>query len=325
MLNITKTLIIASATAAMGLAAPAAWSKTPEGKDAFMVIPSAPQKPGENLYSITARWRIDQDLTYESSGMAFVKGPEMDSPDTGKSVSHKIAMGLNDGLVDQYPKWRGVLIGEATADDGSDAFNVSNKAGFSFMHVTLRDYTNQTTRLVSRASSFKAGSIKLAIDVVSAAAVDNPMAAAMGAQKRSYDSTNGAIEITLGDGKTVRVETDGKKSKQIEKELASKINEATLSSSSIAPHTKDGDARNLKPFDGSELELLSLDTNTITVSVTDPKLGVLYKFVYLDDNGAGTDYMIMLPGLLIFGGLASLIFITLNNKRKNKQAESEEA
>ncbi len=324
MLSIKKTLIIASTTVAMGLAAPAAWSKTPEGKDAFMVIPSAPQKPGENLYSITARWRIDQDLTYESSGLAFVKGPKMDIPDTGKSVSHKIAMGLNDGLVDQYPKWRGVLIGEATADDGSDAFNVSNKAGFSFMHITLRDYSNQTTRLVSRASSFKAGAIKLAIDIVSAAAVDNPMAAAMGAQKRSYDSTNGAIEITLGDGKTVRVETEGKESKQIEQELASKINGATASGSSIAPHTKDGDARNLKPFDGGEIDLLNLDTNTITVSVTDPKLGVLYKFAYLDDNGAGTDFMIMLPGALLLGGLGSLIFITLNNRKKNK-AENEEA
>ncbi len=324
MLSIKKTFIIASATVAMGLAAPAVWSKTPEGKDAFMVIPSAPQKPGENLYSITARWRIDQDLTYESSGMAFVKGPKMDTPDTGKSVSHKIAMGLNDGLVDQYPKWRGVLIGEATADDGSDAFNVSNKAGFSFMHIILRDYSNQTTRLVSRASSFKAGAIKLAIDVVSAAAVDNPMAAAMGAQKRSYDSTNGAIEITLGDGKTVRVETEGKESKQIEQELASKINGATASGSSITPHTKDGDARNLKPFDGGEIDLLNLDTNTITISVTDPKLGVLYKFAYLDDNGAGTDFMIMLPGALLLGGLGSLIFITLNNRKKNK-AKNEEA
>ena len=322
MLKITKKLVIASATIAMGLAAPAVWSKTPEGKDAFMVIPSAPQKPGENLYSITARWRIDQDLTYESSGLAFVKGPKMETPDTAKSVSHKIAMGLNDGLVDQYPKWRGVLIGEAKAEDGSDAFNVSNKAGFSFMHVTLRDYSNQTTRLVSRASSFKAGAIKLAIDVVSAAAVDNPMAAAMGAQKRSYDSSKGAIEITLGDGETIRVETDGKGPKQVEKELASKINGATASSSSIAPHTKDGDARNVKPFDGGEIDLLSLDTNTITISVSDPKLGVLYKFVYLDDNDAGTDFMIMLPGALLLGGLGSLIYITLNNRKKKNNAET---
>lgn len=323
MLNIKKKLIIVSVTVAMGLATSTAWSKTPEGQDAFMVIPSAPQKPGENLYSITARWRIDQDLTYESSGLAFVKGSNMDMPDTAKSVSHKIAMGLNDGLVDQYPKWRGVLIGEATADDGTDAFNVSNKAGFSFMHVTLRDYSNQTTRLVSRASSFKAGNIKLAIDLVSSAAVDNPMAAAMGAQKRSYDSSKGAVEVTIGDGKTIRVETNGKDAEQVEKELASKISGAVLSSSSIAPHTKDGDARNLKPFDGGEIDLFSLDTNTITVAISDPKLGVLYKLVYLDDNGAGTDFMIMLPGALILGGLGSLIFITLNNRKKAKDEEAQ--
>ncbi|HIG90937.1 MAG TPA: hypothetical protein EYQ77_00705, partial [Methylococcaceae bacterium] len=116
-----------------------AYGATPSGRDQIRVHTGEAGKPGDSLFALTSRWRIDGDVTYESTGITFVSGADRPKPTTGPGVAKKLAIAMSDGMIKQYPSWRGV---EAVNVPGQAEMTISNKEGFSLFKVTFRDYTN---------------------------------------------------------------------------------------------------------------------------------------------------------------------------------------
>ncbi len=116
---------------------------------------------------------------------------------------------------------------------------------------------------------------------------------------------------------------DGKTTKQIEQEIASAMGPAVLSSQPLYPNLKDRDDRNNKPFDGSEIQLLNLSANSVTIDINDPSVGILTKFKY-SDNNQSTDLfgdpvtIVALFGLLALGYIG---YIWIQNRKKTKETD----
>ena len=104
------------------------------------------------------------------------------------------------------------------------------------------------------------------------------------AGKKTFKAAGGEVVISIGNGKPVKVETAGKTIAALEKALATKIG-GRFSSSSLYPQAHDNrDKKNIKPFDGGEIQFGSITAKTITIDVNDPSLGVITKYKFSDEE-----------------------------------------
>ena len=252
---------------------------TPANRDNIRIHTSTPKKNGDSLFSYTVQWRIDGSLTYESTGLSFISGPGSIKPTSDVEAAHKLVTALNDGMLKQYPSWSGAAPEQPA---GKPEMTVSNKAGFAFTNLTYRDYSNQKLTYDMLGKSFSEARVVVGLDIVLAADVEYLGEFIPKDLKRVADG--GTVEISIDGGKPVSIKTDGKSTEQIEKEIAGKLGSAKLSAKPVFPNTKDGDARNSKPFDGGEEQLTGLSAKSITIDITDPSLGILTKFKFPDDD-----------------------------------------
>ncbi|HHZ70670.1 MAG TPA: hypothetical protein EYN54_10450 [Methylococcaceae bacterium] len=257
-----------------------AYGATPSGRDQIRVHTGEPGKPGDSLFSLTARWRIDGDVTYESTGITFVSGVERPKPSNGPEVAKKLAIALSDGMIKQYPSWRGV---DAVNVSGQPEMTVSNKEGFTLFKVTFRDYTNGKMTYDLHGKSFSAAKVAVSVDIVYSAAVEY-LAAFADIDEKTSGASGGGIDISIDGDQTISIATQGKTTAQIEQAIASKLSSGQISSSVLYDHTRDGDARNSKPYDGSSVHFLNLPAKSITIQVNDPSLGALMKFKFPDED-----------------------------------------
>lgn len=273
---------------------------TPANRDKIRIQTSTPKKPGESLLSYTVQWRIDGSLTYESTGLSFISGPGTTKPTTDVGAAGKLVTALIDGMIKQYPSWRGVL---PEQPPGKPEMTVSNKAGFAFTNLTYRDYSNQKLTYDMAGKSFSQARVDIALDMVLASDIEYLGEFIPKDLKKVAEG--GTVDISVDGGKPISIKTDGKSTEQIEKEIASRLGSAKYSASPIFPNTRDGDARNSKPFDGGEAQLTGLSAKSITIDITDPSLGILTKFKFPD-----VDKPINVVGpfkILVFAGVIGVL------------------
>lgn len=291
-----------------------AYGATPYGRDQIRVHTGEAGKPGDTLFALTSRWRIDGDVTYESTGITFVSGAERPKPTTGPGVAKKLAIAMSDGMIKQYPSWRGV---EAVNVPGQPEMTISNKEGFSLFKVTFRDYTNGKMTYDLHGKSFSAAKVAVGVDIVYSAAVEY-LAAFANVEEKMTEATGGGIDISVDGGQTISVATQGKTTEQIEQAIASKLSSGQISTSVLYDHTTDGDARNSKPYDGSSVHFLNLPAKSITIQVNDPSLGALMKFKFPDED-APFSLVKPIQFSLLGGAVIALLWFFFGFKPKEEE------
>jgi hypothetical protein len=280
---------------------PALAIKTPAGQDKLLIHTGTPKRNGDSLFSFTAEWRVDEGSIYRGTGLLFIKGPDQTNPTTDVQIAKQMVSALNDGMVPLFPSWRGVLP-EYTPD--KPEVTLSNKAGYSFTSITVRDYANQKLTYEITNGNFNSADISVAIDLVLAASVDyiEGFTVYKPSEKEKHQ---GSIEISIGDDKPIIIKTNNKTTAQLEQEIASALGKANFSTEPLFPNLKDGDTRNHKPFDGSEVQLTNIAASTITIDINDQSLGVLTKFKFKDTNQPSDVFnpmtIIILLGLVVAG------------------------
>ncbi|KJV05360.1 hypothetical protein [Methylocucumis oryzae] len=133
-------------------------------------------------------------------------------------------------------------------------------------------------------------------------------------------ASQGDIVVSI-DNRSVTIKTDGKTTAQLEQELAREL-AAKINTTPLIPVIVSKDKRNIKPFDGSEVQLTLVGAEKLTVKVDDPELGVITQFKFKQKEAAavlpiasgGNDTV--LYGLVI-AGLAGLgYFFGFRNKKR---------
>lgn len=270
-------------------------------KDQIRLITSDPKKNGETLFSYTVTWRIDDSLTYRSSGLTFMHGPDKSTFTQGREVSKKLVIALNDAMEYLYPSWRGAKVVETKEQPG---IIVSNKKGFDFTQLTFRDYSNQEITYDLLGKAFNSANVPAAIDIVFAADVENLAEFDL---DRPKVASGGNITVKLDGVEKANIKTDGKSMSAIEKDLASALGSiGKFSQTPIFPNLKDETTRNYKPFDGGEVQIPNLAAKSMTIDINDPSLGVLVKFDFPDVNkpvdvAHNAQYIVALIVISIFG------------------------
>ena len=308
---------------AIGLCARTTYA-TPAGEDQIWIDLGTTHKVGESIYSITAQWRIDGGLKYESTGLTFSNGPDTERPDDGPSLAKKLVSALNEGMIKQYPSWRGVNVHQGGKNN---RLIMENKKGFAFTRFTLRDFTNQKFTVGTHQSSFAAAQLQFSLDFVDANSVNfTPMFAGAAVKTADFRAAGGGITITAGKKKTVTIDTANKSLSEIEREIATQLSgfSAHASTTSLVPDTTDRDARNIKPFDGGEVQFPGYSQETLTVEIADQSIGLIskYKFKFADEDVNTTNPFIVAAGVLAVFGMIGYyvlwpIWVEWRDKRKN--------
>jgi hypothetical protein len=231
------------------------------------------KRTGETAFSYLVTWRKGDEPARDINGLMFVDGTGMKSPTTDTEVAYKIAKALNAAIVTRTPQDRG-----AVAKTNKAEMTMSNKEGFELSRITTRDYSNQALSYSIPNKSFKAAKTAIAIDIVYSAAVEY-IAGFSTAVKQ--ETAGGFVTVTIDNDAPIKITTDGKTTKEIEKELAAALGEgARYSSMPIYPNFIQIRSKNYKPFDGGEVQIPALNARSISIDVNDSGLGVLTKFEF---------------------------------------------
>ena len=251
---------------------------TPAKQNQLRIHTSLPKKSGESLFSYTAEWRQDGGKQYHSTGMSFLDANKLDESASVSRIAKKLASSIKESMIRLDPSWRGLVVDQP---DEQAEFILSNKTGYALTSVVVRDYTNQALTFDVVDKSFNASDVQLALDLVLAADVE--YLDKFSGQK-SKIASGGDIEIKIDDQKPIQIKTDGKTTSEIEAEIAGQLSTSKLSGTSLVTSQIGKDTRNIKPFDGSEIQLLNLAAKSVSIDITDPSLGVLVKFKFKDEN-----------------------------------------
>ena len=290
---------------------------TPAGQDKLRIVTGTPRTKGESLFSTTVQWRLDSKNVIEATGLAFIKGPDTSKPDNDAKVATKIKSGLNDALAELYPNSRGI---EVNGLKKQPELTISNKDGYSFTRITVRDYSNGNVNYDLVDKPFNTEGVGVSIDLVYSA--DVAYLDAFAPPKQDFAS-GGTIKISIDGGKPVAIQTKNKSTAVIEQELANAMSQANYSTASIIPHSKGGGKRNSKPFDGGEIQLLNLAARSFTIDLKDPSLGVLTKFKFKDATKP-VDVASPLKIILSLGVFGAFGYFVFTWYRESKQAKQDE-
>ncbi len=290
--------------------APAA-AATPAGADVLRLHTGLPQRRHDSLFSYNVEWRKDQGELYRATGISFFNAAKMDADAPPAAVAKKLAIAMRDGLIPMDPGWRGLTLDQPAEQP---LLTLSNKAGFSFTNIIVRDYTNQALGFDLNGAAFNAKRVEAALDLVLAADVEYLDGFA---SKKGLTTSQGEIIVTLDQQPPLHIQTEGKSTQQLEQELAQRITGATFSNESLVPMLINLDKRNNKPFDGGEVQLLNSGVKSLRMEITDPAVGVLTKFKYPDENHTveiiEPRFMMALLAVTVFGVIGFLYW----RNRKN--------
>lgn len=220
---------------------------------------------------------------------------------------------VKDGMIQMDPSWRGITVTQA--QDLAE-MTIANKVGYSISTITFKDYTNQALKYDLGDRSFSSAGVQVAIDLVLAADVEYLDDFS---SKKSQTASQGTIDIIIDDRKPIHIKTDGKTTRELEREIAGQLSSSQLSETPLYAGIIGKDTRNNKPFDGSELQLSNLAAKSIAIDITDPALGVLTKFKFKDENPS---VKVAEPRFMlgILGGISLLALAYFWRKNKRKQA-----
>ena len=296
-----------------GLFLAEAFAATPAAQDKFRIHTSVPKKTKDSLFSLTAEWRIDEGELYRITGLSFLNANKIDPDAPNALVTKKLLTSIKDSLIQLDPNWRGITVNQP---QNQPEVIISNKAGYSFTNITFRDYSNQSVSYDLVDKSFAEAGVQTAIDLVYTADVDYLDGFT---HKTAQTASNGEIIISLDQQTPLHIKTDGKTTRELEEEIAEKLAVSNWSQTPLYPALTSSDTRNIKPFDGSEVQFLHLTAKSISIDITDPTLGVLTKFKYPDNNSS---VHILEPrfmmAVLAAGTLATLAVFYFRTRKKTK-------
>ncbi|WAR44964.1 hypothetical protein [Methylomonas rapida] len=282
---------------------PAHAAPTPAGENKLRIHTSLPKKTGESLFSYTAEWRQDGGQHYHATGMSFLDANKLDESASAARVAKKLATSMKDSMIQLDPNWRGLSFDQP---EEQAELVLSNKAGYALTSLVVRDYTNQALAFDLAGKSFNSEGVQLAFDLVLAADVE--YLDKFSAQKPKTAS-QGEIEIRIDEQKPIQIKTDGKTTRELEAEIARQLNLSRLSETSLVTSQANKDTRNIKPFDGSEIQFSNLAAKSVAIDITDPSVGVLVKFKFKDENpGLEAEPRSMLGILGLVGLVAAVYF-----------------
>lgn len=280
-----KQLLFATITFALVSAMPAVQAETPAGQDELRLYTNIPKKEGESVFSISGRWVTKDDLQTGFTALAFIKGPGTLKPDDGLSMAKKIANSVESGMGYMRPNIRGLKQSWVDNSKGPHVI-IKNKEEFSITEMTIRDFSNQKLTMETGAESFASSGIEVALDFVDSEAISK-VVINRSSKSKTFRATGGEVIIALGKDKPVTIETANKTLPEIEKAVVKKIG-GSFSSSPIFPQSiEKRDKKNIKPFDGGEVQIGSRTIKTLMIDVTDPSLGVMAKFKFKKKESSG--------------------------------------
>ncbi len=284
---------------------------TPAEQDKLHIHTGIPTKKSDALFSYTVEWRIDDGELYRASGLSFLNAAKLDSTISSAVIAKKFVTAMKDGMVQLDPNWRGITINQIP---DKPEVALANKTGFSITNVTVRDYTNQTLSYDLAGKSFAEAGVDIAVDLVLAADVEY-LDEYAGIKSQTVSA--GEIEIDIDQQKPIHVNTDGKTTRELEQEIAQQLSTSHFSDTPLFPSLASKDTRNIKPFDGSEVQFLNIAAKTISIGVKSPELGVIAKFKYKDENRSlhVIEPRFMLAALPVVS-LLIVGFIWLKNKKQ---------
>lgn len=280
-----KQLVFATFTVTLVSATPTIQAVTPAGLQELRLYTSIPKKEGESAFSISGRWVTEDDLQTGFTALAFIKGPGTLKPDDGPSMARKIASSVKRGMGHMRPNIRGLKQSWVDNTKGPHVI-ISNKEGFSITQMTIRDFSNEKLTMETGAESFASSGIEVALDFVDSGAISKAVINASSTSK-TFRATGGEVIIALDKDKPVTIKTANKTLPEIEKAVIKKIG-GSFSSSPIFPQSKEKrDKKNIKSFDGGEIQIGSRTNKSLMIDVTDPSLGVVAKFKFKQKESSG--------------------------------------
>ncbi len=236
--------------------------------------------------SISGRWTTNDGLQTGFTALTFLNGPDRPKPDAARSVAKKVAASVNRGMAELGGSLRGLMV-QLAKDAGRPHFTITNKEGFAVSKLTVRDFINDKYTSETAAKSFGQQGIKLSFDVAESASVAKVMIDYSVAENKSFRGEGGGIDVTIGNGETVTVDTMDKTTAEIEQALASKLG-GKFSSSPLFPDEREKvDQKNIKPFDGGEVQMESMAAKSFTVEVKDPSLGMINRYQFRESETGG--------------------------------------
>ncbi|HFD13356.1 MAG TPA: hypothetical protein ENJ32_12950 [Crenotrichaceae bacterium] len=304
-----KKTIVSLITILLSIGAGASNATTPKDAESLKIQAAEPTISGDSAISISVLWRIDDKMRYSGTGLTFINGPDTRKPDNAVSVASKMVTSIKESMMAQEPSWRGAEVKQVlkTNGDKTASLIVNNKQGHSLNEFVIRDYSNQAGVSYQVKPSFSVDGVNLAIDMVYAESADgsNPFLSVGKKKTKNKKAQGGGIEIKIADHGAVVVETANQSTEEIEKKLASAFSNAGgfVSGSQLFADVKDGTTRNVKPFDGSEVQFKSLKGNAVKVTVKDPSVAAIIKLKYPDENNT----MIEIPMPLVFLVLVGVV------------------
>lgn len=284
----------------------------PEGVDQLSIETSAPKRTDETPFSSLVAWKREDAGFNKANSLAFIKGTEAKKKLTAGDVAHKFTGSLNSAINYDAPHERGAT---AKNSKGKNKIIISNRADFNLTRITIRDYTNQKIKYQIPNKRFNEALTGIAIDFVYSAAIDY-IAGFSSSEK--LKTAGGTVTITIDNDKPIQVQTSGKTTKEIEREIAKLMGgNATVSLLPIYPNFVELKSRNYKAFDGGEIQIMGFNAKSITIDINDSGLGVLTKFKFPDikQEGGDSSNMMTIIALLIAGVLGYFIY----SRQKNKQ------
>lgn len=297
-------------------------AETPTGQDELRIHTGNPKQSGESIISVTARWRTDQGLLTGSTSLIIVNGPDRRHSDDGLSIAQKVSKAMKISMIDHHPNMRGLTI-NVVEDADDPQIVVKNNRGHSFTLLTLRDYTNQKFTVDIGGKSSSKTPVKVAIDLVDASGVDfvdefNPKSKV----QQLLRASGGGVNIRMGSGKSRAIKTKNRALEEIEKTIASKVG-GRFRTSPLFADEKERDKRNIKPFDGGDVQFAELASNSFTVELNDSSLGIITRYQFSDAKGSSGGAASNLPLIivLVLVGVGGFYYFTSVRTKKFDPAD----
>lgn len=301
---------------------------TSKDVESLTIHAGLPTISGESAISISVLWRIDGKMRYSGTGLTFINGKGLSKPDDQISVTEKMVTSVEESMMAQEPSWRGAIVEQLTSKDGSKkpALKIYNKQGHSLNAIVLRDYTNQDQLKYVVKPSFSENGVSAAIDLVYIESADgsNPFLNVGKKKTQKKRAKGGGIELKIGARGSASIETANLSTEQIEEKLAASLKSVGgyVSGSPLVEDVKDGTTRNVKPFDGGEVQFDSLSGNEIIVSVKDPSIAAIVKLKYQDENNTMIDVpmpLIVVILLAVVGGIGYMFWKSQSAAEDNQE------
>ncbi len=304
-------------------------AKTARDFESLIIETGDPTIAGESAISMSFSWRIDESIRYSGTGLTFINGSRAVKPDDSVSIASKIQTAVKESLMAQEPSRRGVEAIQLVSSDNvkQPQLKLLNKSGYSLNEIVIRDYSHQRDAIYKVKPVFSDHGANLAIDIVYADATvpSQSLIIEDEIEPQAIKAIGGGLEIAVMGRSPIKVATAGLTIDQIEQEIAVLMSSvgAFVSDEQIFENLKNTTTRNIKPFDGSEVQFISLSGDSIRISVNDPSVSAILKFKYPDETNTRVVIPIPVVFLMLFIIAANIGYVVWKSNTSSDKEQSD--